>query len=77
MNDCPARFYEDNANLLCTACDSKCVECHGSATYCLSCQSGYYYFKYGCYIACPDGYYIRGTTGICIACVNLCKTCLN
>jgi proprotein convertase subtilisin/kexin type 5 len=38
VNPCPTGYYGNTSTYVCTACNSLCVTCSGSATFCTSCD---------------------------------------
>lgn len=81
---CPATTYNNNVTLLCTACDSNCLNCFNSPTYCTKCNpnSSYPYLNITnssqvCVAGCTTGMY--GSNAIdpptCVACQSPCATC--
>lgn len=67
-------------NSMCSACDSTCLTCQGTATYCLTCPNTteYRYFLTNkCYKICPDKYYNNENSFTCATCTYPCETCYN
>lgn len=50
-------YYANLNSMTCTTCDSSCLNCLISSTYCTSCPSGYLFFNNTCINSCPTGYY--------------------
>ena len=82
IKTCSSGYYSGkNENSLgesvdqCIKCDSKCLECSGSSTNCLSCLSIKYFYMNNCYDQCPVGFYNDDTTKTCKNCDETCRTC--
>lgn len=57
----PAGFYKDTTSnpIVFRACEAKCATCQGTAGFCLSCATNYYYTedeRNNCYNVAPNGY---------------------
>lgn len=86
LTDCPDGKYENYNLNLCSPCDTNCLTCNNTATYCLSCsQSPNSTFKFlflntsivpntqTCLSACPSRMY--GNAGVCLSCISPCVLC--
>lgn len=78
LTACPSDYYQITSNGLkyCQTCSSPCLDCL-NATFCLSCQQGFFYLNYACSTSCPTGYYASSSTRTCISCISPCKSCTN
>ena len=76
LTSCPTNYYQITNNSLkhCTACTSPCLDC-SNASFCLSCQAGFYYFNFTCATACSAGYFPDNATNTCRTCISPCQTC--
>ncbi|KAJ7889227.1 TNFR/NGFR cysteine-rich region family protein [Mycena leptocephala] len=71
---CPSgTFVSPQDNLTCTACDSSCTTCTGSATFCLTCASNQLAASGKCVATCPANTF--SSTGSCLTCHPDCSTC--
>ncbi|KAJ6572174.1 insulin-like growth factor binding protein [Mycena capillaripes] len=71
---CPSgQFVSPQDNLTCTACDSSCASCTGSATFCLTCASNQLAASGKCVSTCPGNTF--SSTGSCLTCHPDCSTC--
>ena len=83
LASCPAGYWGDTTTWKCQPCYSNpsgdpvrkaCATCFGpSATSCLTCQTGTYYFSVDktCLSTCPPGYYANGLSNpnnLCVQC---------
>ena len=67
---CPAGYWPDTSNNLCSSCDQNCKTCtDGSPFGCASCDPSKYFFDKICYSRCPIGYYGVNDT---MTCNNTC-----
>lgn len=71
-------FYTSNGtdSKYCSPCQSPCANCL-SATKCLSCPNGLYFYNYTCKPSCPSGYYPSQSNNTCDNCISPCNTCTN
>ena len=84
VNACPSGFYAGStvssagtSQPNCLVCDSSCLTCQNTSTYCTSCPSGYNLDSQGnCNSNCssPSTYYVL-TTRQCLNCSGSCYTC--
>ncbi|KAL1681107.1 insulin-like growth factor binding protein [Schizophyllum commune] len=75
VSSCPdGSFIDPKDNMTCTACDSSCGSCAGSATTCLTCANNRLATADGkCVTSCPDNAF--SSSGKCITCHPDCATC--
>ncbi|KAK7063843.1 extracellular matrix protein FRAS1 [Favolaschia claudopus] len=74
IDSCPTgTFLSPKDNITCTACDSSCSTCSGSATSCLSCPNNQLALDGKCVSLCPSNTF--SASGSCIACHPDCATC--
>ncbi|KAJ7669429.1 TNFR/NGFR cysteine-rich region family protein [Mycena polygramma] len=71
---CPSgTFVSPQDNLTCTACDSSCTTCTGSATFCLTCASNQLVASGKCVATCPSNTF--SSSGSCLNCHPDCASC--
>ncbi|KAJ6532610.1 hypothetical protein B0H19DRAFT_1188013 [Mycena capillaripes] len=74
IDTCPTgTFLSPKDNVTCTACDSSCSTCSGSATSCLTCPTGQLALNGKCVNTCPSNTF--SASGACLACHTDCATC--
>ncbi|EPS98400.1 hypothetical protein FOMPIDRAFT_1031549 [Fomitopsis schrenkii] len=74
IESCPSgTFLSPKDNLTCTACDSSCKTCAGSADFCLSCSNNQLASNGTCVSSCPSN--TVSSSGACLACHPDCATC--
>ncbi|KAJ7676455.1 insulin-like growth factor binding protein [Mycena rosella] len=74
VESCPSgTFVSSQDNLTCTACDSSCTTCTGSATFCLSCASNQLAASGKCVATCPANTF--SASGSCLTCHPDCASC--
>ncbi|KAF7347454.1 Extracellular matrix protein FRAS1 [Mycena venus] len=74
IDTCPTgTFLSPKDNVTCTACDSSCSTCSGSATSCLTCPTGQLALNGKCVSTCPSNTF--SASGVCLACHPDCATC--
>ncbi|KAJ7651463.1 insulin-like growth factor binding protein [Mycena polygramma] len=74
IDTCPTgTFLSPKDNVTCTACDSSCSTCSGSATTCLTCPTGQLALNGKCVSTCPSNTF--SASGACVACHPDCTTC--
>ncbi|KAI6037038.1 growth factor receptor domain-containing protein [Pisolithus microcarpus] len=74
IGSCPSgTFLSPTDNLTCTACDSTCSTCAGSASYCLTCANNKLASNGQCVSSCPSNTF--SSSGACVACHPDCATC--
>ncbi|TDL20714.1 growth factor receptor domain-containing protein [Rickenella mellea] len=74
VQSCPSgTFLSPQDNLTCTACDSSCGTCAGSATFCLTCENNLLASQGKCVNTCPSG--SLATAGACTTCHPDCASC--
>ncbi|EPQ50569.1 growth factor receptor domain-containing protein [Gloeophyllum trabeum ATCC 11539] len=74
VDSCPSgTFLSPTDNLTCTACDSSCSTCAGSATFCLTCANNQLASSGKCIASCPSNTF--SSSGQCIPCHPDCATC--
>ncbi|KIL68473.1 hypothetical protein M378DRAFT_190887 [Amanita muscaria Koide BX008] len=78
VQNCPTgMFVSSQNNQTCTACNSECATCTGSADFCLSCPNNGLVFNGKCVTSCPSNT-VSGNPGngtICLSCHPDCATC--
>nr|GAT50990.1 growth factor receptor domain-containing protein [Mycena chlorophos] len=72
VSECPSGTFDRNG--VCTACDSSCGTCSGSATFCLSCANNQLASNGTCVSSCPSNTF-PSSSGSCISCHPDCLTC--
>lgn len=75
---CPSSMYPDTTvnPTTCKACVSPCLNCT-TASSCLSCVNGYFYYQNQCLSACPTGVAVSNpATNNCDFCDANCLTCI-
>lgn len=75
---CPqGTFVDPKDNVTCTACDSSCGSCSGSANFCLTCSSTSALAtpQGTCENTCPQGTFQNPSTRQCTTCHPDCATC--
>ena len=81
---CPATTYNNNATLLCAACDPNCLTCFNTPTFCTGCVSNSSFpflnvtpIAQICVSACSPGMYGSNSTSpaMCVNCSTPCATC--
>ncbi|TBU41363.1 insulin-like growth factor binding protein [Dichomitus squalens] len=71
---CPTgTFLDPKDNVTCTACDSSCGTCAGSATFCLTCANNQLASNGTCVASCPSNSF--SSSGQCITCHSDCASC--
>ncbi|KAI0355123.1 hypothetical protein OH77DRAFT_345436 [Trametes cingulata] len=74
VDSCPSgTFLDPKDNVTCTACDSSCSSCAGSATFCLTCANNQLASNGKCVASCPSNTF--SSSGQCITCHPDCATC--
>ncbi|KZT74043.1 hypothetical protein DAEQUDRAFT_807755 [Daedalea quercina L-15889] len=74
VESCPSgTFLSPKDNLTCTACDSSCETCAGSADFCLSCTNNQLASNGTCVSSCPSN--TVSSSGSCQSCHPDCATC--
>ncbi|KAJ7150880.1 TNFR/NGFR cysteine-rich region family protein [Mycena crocata] len=74
VDSCPTgTFVSPQDNVTCTACDSSCTTCTGSATFCLSCASNQLAASGKCVATCPGNTF--SASGSCLTCHPDCASC--
>ncbi|CAL1703272.1 unnamed protein product [Somion occarium] len=74
VSTCPSgTFLNPQDNLTCTACDSSCGTCAGSATFCLTCANNQLASNGKCVSSCPSNTF--SSSGSCISCHPDCASC--
>ncbi|KAL1947197.1 hypothetical protein VTO73DRAFT_14158 [Trametes versicolor] len=74
VDSCPTgTFLDPKDNVTCTACDSSCGTCAGSATFCLSCANNQLAANGKCVASCPSNTF--SSSGQCVTCHPDCATC--
>lgn len=59
----------------CQSCDSSCLTCLNSSTYCLSCPANQLLQSGACVVNCSTAYYADFSTLSCLPCRSPCVTC--
>lgn len=72
---CPSGMFVFSSNgvSFCEGCSSECATCQEASDTCLTCDSGFLLYDYGCYTKCPDSSFFSG--GECQDCSSKCQTC--
>lgn len=65
-SSCPAGTFADITSSSCLACETPCLECSFSTTYCTRCTSGMVQYQGACSSSCPTGTYL--SDGACVSC---------
>ncbi|KAH7928138.1 growth factor receptor domain-containing protein [Leucogyrophana mollusca] len=74
VESCPSgTFLSPQDNLTCTACDSSCTSCAGSANFCLTCANNLLASDGQCVNSCPSNTF--SSSGSCVSCHPDCATC--
>ncbi|KAH7911899.1 growth factor receptor domain-containing protein [Hygrophoropsis aurantiaca] len=74
VESCPSgTFLSPQDNLTCTACDSSCSSCAGSASFCLTCTNNLLAADGQCVNSCPSNTF--SSSGSCVSCHPDCATC--
>ncbi|KAF9026747.1 growth factor receptor domain-containing protein [Hymenopellis radicata] len=75
IDSCPSgTFVNPSDNSTCTACDSSCSTCAGSASFCLTCPNSQLASDGTCVASCPSGTF-KKDSGTCLTCHPDCATC--
>jgi proprotein convertase subtilisin/kexin type 5 len=73
---CPQGQYIDAAvPNYCQQCGSPCAACAATATTCLACPNGFYFYPSTCLTTCPQGTYGDALLAQCLSCNAACATC--
>ncbi|KAF5352024.1 hypothetical protein D9758_009411 [Tetrapyrgos nigripes] len=76
VDACPSgTFVSPTDNVTCTACDSSCGSCVGSAKFCLTCSNNQLAFEGSCVASCPSNSIASNTSKICQTCHPDCASC--
>jgi len=70
----PIIGYYDINQTVCVRCPPSCLSCI-SASYCIQCQSGYYFFNNTCSSGCPKRFFIEKSSLTCQSCPLDCFYC--
>ncbi|EAR90508.3 zinc finger lsd1 subclass family protein (macronuclear) [Tetrahymena thermophila SB210] len=79
LNNCPSKYWANNSNLSCQACDATCYNCQnpGDSNSCTNCNGQFYLLYNKCIAICPPNTFAVAQTNnnICQSCDLSCKTC--
>ncbi|KAF9009557.1 insulin-like growth factor binding protein [Cyathus striatus] len=78
VDSCPSgTFVDPKDNMTCTACDSSCSTCSGSATFCLTCASSSQVATPSgqCASTCPSNSFTPSSSKTCQSCHPDCASC--
>jgi len=77
VEECSGDRYYDAITQRCELCDSKCLSCKDSATFCTSCGINEYLFLHQnqCLTVCPDHFIEDPSANRCKSCSDKCLTC--
>lgn len=77
VTSCPVGMYANYTDRTCYFCDTSCISCRTTPTYCFECDklTGYAWNSYTCYNPCPDGTFISNNNTNCTNCSPFCILC--
>lgn len=76
LTACPSTGYVPSGGTTCQPCDITCATCNGvSASQCVACANGYYFYSGYCRYICPNGTYPNSTVSQCLSCNPSCSYC--
>lgn len=73
VESCPTGTFVGSDGFTCSACDSSCSTCAGSATFCLTCANSKLASNGTCVNSCPSSSFSSSDT--CVKCHPDCATC--